>query len=55
MKNGNTLLAILVTGKIIAKKASVFNSTKTEINMKACGVVINDMDRVPTGETKMVN
>jgi hypothetical protein len=44
-----------VIGEIIAKKDLVFSSTKTEINMKECGPWTKNMDKVLTGEMKIVN
>jgi hypothetical protein len=52
-KCGKKLQDILVIGEITAKRVSVFNSIKMEINMKACGQWIKNMVRVLTGEMKL--
>lgn len=52
-KNGSKLQDILEIGKITGRMGLVFNSTKTEISMKACGVAIRDMDKELIGETKV--
>jgi len=53
--NGFHLQNMLVTGVIIAKKVLVSNTTKTVINMRACGQLIKDTDKELTGEMKTKN
>ena len=52
-KNGSMLQGISETGRIIAKKASEFNTTKMETSTKVCGEETKDMVKVPTGGMKM--
>jgi hypothetical protein len=44
---------ILVIGGITARRVSVFNSIKMEINMKECGQWTRSMARAHTGEMRM--
>ena len=55
VKCGRSPVGILVTGETIAKKVSVFNSTKMVISTKVCGLSTRSTARVTTGEMKMVN
>ena len=55
VKYGLNHLDILVIGETIAKKDLVFSSTKTEINTKECGLWTKNMDKVLTGEMKIIN
>jgi len=54
-KCGLNHLDILVTGETIARKDSVFNSTRMEISMKECGLWIKNMVKALTGETKIAS
>ena len=54
-KCGNRHKSILATGVIIAKKASVFSSTRMEINTKECGPLTKDTVRERTGSLKATN
>jgi len=44
-----------VIGKITVRRVLEYNFIKTVTNTKECGVKIKDMDKVLTGEMKMVN
>ena len=50
--NGSAQASMWVTGATTAKKVSAFNTTKMEINMRACGHLINVTDRALTGAWK---
>ena len=52
VKCGKRPLDILVIGEITARRVSVSNSIKTEINMKECGLWTRNMVRAHTGEMK---
>ena len=49
-KCGRAHQDISAIGETIAKKDSVFNSTRTETNMKVCGPWIKNMVKALTGE-----
>jgi hypothetical protein len=55
VKNGNNLQDISEIGRITAKKALAFNSTRTETNTKACGHRTAGTDKEHTGEMKVGN
>jgi len=52
-KCGKRPLDILVIGEITARRVSVSNSIKMEINMKECGQWTRSMARAHTGEMRM--
>lgn len=51
-RNGRLAQDTWVTGEIIAKKVSEYNSIKMETSMKACGLLIEDMGKELIGEMK---
>ena len=55
VRNGSRLLDTLVTGKIIGRMVSVFNSIRTVTNMRECGKETKGMVRVLTGVMKAEN
>ena len=54
-RNGKAPLAILVIGETIAKRDSEYNTTKMVTNMKACGLLIKNMDKALSGVLKAKN
>ena len=42
-----------MTGETTARKASVFNSTRTVTNTRVCGPWIKSMVKAPTGEMRI--
>ena len=54
-RNGCKLQGILVTGEIIAKRASEFSIIKMATSTKDCGLKTKDMVKELIGEMKMEN
>ena len=52
VKSGRMLLDTSVIGRITARRASEFSSTRMETSTRVCGLLTKDMGKVPTGAMK---